>query len=249
MNIDWFEIGAQIFNFFLILFILQKFLYKPVMKAMAERQERIEKSQLEADEKMKDATAIVAEYDGKMEQVQTEKRMILEQARTQAEEKKESLLEGYQQEAENKRRVYLKEIEDEKESFTRHLRRNLGENAVKIASHILDAISSKELEVEVFKTFVRDLESLRENVPDPEDLKEEEHIDVHSFKDLSQAEKKSIEEALRAQLENVKEVKYETDPELGLGYALHLQTYTVHTNIKNYLEEIEKDIIGNLDAN
>lgn len=249
MNINWFEIAAQIFNFFLILFILQKFLYKPVMKAMDERQERIEKSQIEADAKMKDATELIDEYNGKMDDIQREKREILEQARTQAQEKRERLLEDYKQEAESKRHVYLKEIEDEKQNFTRHLRKNLGESAVKIASHILNAISSKDLEGEVFNTFVGDLKNLRQNVPDSEDLKGEEHISVHSFKELSQYEKKTVEEILRDQLENVKEIAYVTDPGLGLGYELNLETYTVHTNIKNYLEEIEKDIIENLDAN
>ena len=249
MNISWFEIIAQIINFFLILFILQKLLYKPVLKAMAQRQERIEKSQLEADAKMKDATALMAEYDEKMTNIQKEKREILEEARTQAQEKKESLIEDYKQEAESKRHVYLKEVEDEMESFTLHLRKNLGESAVKIASRILEAISSKELEGEVFNTFILDLKNLNRNIPDAEDLKEEEHAQIRSFRPLSQYEKKTVEEVLKEQLKNVKEIRYETDAELVLGYELSLETYTLHTNIKNYLDEIEKDIIENLNAN
>jgi len=249
MNISWFEIIAQIINFFIILFILQKLLYKPVMKAMAQRQERIQKAQIEADMKMKEATELIDAYDKKIEDMQNEKREILEDARTQAQEKKESLLGDYKKEAESKRRVYLKEIEDEKENFARHLRKNLGESAVKIASHILNAISTKGLEGEVFNTFIFELKNMNKNIPDPEDLKEEEHVQINSFQDLSKDEKKTIEDVLKKQLKNVKEINYDTDPALILGYELLLETYTVHTNIKNYLNEIEKDIIKSLDAN
>ena len=249
MNISWFEIVAQIINFFIILFILQKLLYKPVLKAMAQRQERIEKAQVEADAKMKDATELMDAYDKKIEDIQKEKSEILEEARTQAQEKKESLLASYQKEAEAKRHAYLKEVEEEKESFTRHLRNSLGEGAVKIAAHILSTLSSKDLEDEVLRAFVSDLKNLKESIPDFEPSKEQERVQVHSFKALSQKEKAAIEDALKGQLQNVKEIEYETDPALVLGYALYLQSYTVHTNIKNYLDEIEKEIIKNLDAN
>ncbi|MFO8068589.1 MAG: hypothetical protein R6U02_01230 [Alkalibacterium sp.] len=249
MTISWFEIIAQIINFFIILFILQKLLYKPVMNVMAQRQERIQKAQIEADMKMKEATRLIDRYDGKIENIEKEKTEILDDARKQAQEKKESLLNDYKKEAESKRHVYLKEIEDEKENFKQHLRKNLGESAVKIAARILKVISYKELESEVFNTFILNLKNIKQNIPELEDLKREEHVQVHSFQDLSQHEKKSIEDVLKEQLKNVKEIHYETDPELILGYELYLETYTVHTNIKNYLNEIEKDIIKSLDTN
>lgn len=248
MQISWFEIIAQIINFFIILFILQKLLYKPVMNAMQQRQQRIQKYQVEADEKMKDANELIVIYDKKIAEIQKEKRDILDQARNEAAQKKESLLEEYQNEAENKRKAYLKEIEDEKENFTNRLRKNLGESAVKIASHILNQISSKELEDEVFSTFILSLKNLKRDIPDVEVLKSEEHARINSFRELTADEKKAVEDILKDQLENLKDVDYHMHPELVLGHELSLETYTVHANIKNYLNEIEKDIIKNLDT-
>lgn len=248
MNISWFEIVAQIINFFIILFILQKLLYKPVLKAMSKRQERISKAQNEADEKMKEANKLIDEYDKKIEDIQNEKRNILDDARKQAQEKKESLLEDYKKEAENKRNVYLKEIEDEKENFEKNLRKKLGNSAVKIASHIFDTISSKELEKEIFDTFILNLKELNNNTPN-QDISKEETIEIHSFKELSQDEKETIENALKEQIKEIKNITYETDESLVLGYELNLETYTLHTNIKNYLNNVQKDIIENLDTN
>ncbi len=248
MNISWFEIIAQIVNFFIILFILQKLLYKPVLGAMKKRQERIQKSQIEADEKMKEADELIKKYDRKIEDIQNEKRNILEDARKQAQEKKESLLKEYKQEAEDKRKVYLKEIEDERENFTNNLRKKLGNSAVKIASHILDTISSRELEKEIFNNFIRNIEDLNKNVPDS-DVFKEETLEMNSFRDLSTEEKETIENVLKKQLKNLKTIQYVTDPSLILGYELNLETYTIHANINNYLSEIEKDIIKNIETN
>src|SRR5665648_591135 len=108
MQISWFEIVAQIINFFIILFILQKLLYKPVIKAMDERQVRIQKSQKEADEKMDNAKELISEYNHKMAEVEDEKSSIINQARIEAKERKDSLLEDYKKEADRKRDSYLK---------------------------------------------------------------------------------------------------------------------------------------------
>ncbi len=249
MEINWFEIMFQIINFFILLFILQKFLYKPVINAMQQRQERIQKAQIEADEKMEEAKGLIVQYDSKIADIDEEKRGILDQAREEAQDKKESLLVDYKKEAENKRTAYLKEIDDEKDHFANNLRKNLGENAVKIASHILDTISSKELEKEVFNTFITNLEHLNESIPDPTELKEADYLDLLSSRDLSKDEKVLIENTLKQQKINFKEINYEIDPDLILGYELNLETYTLHTNIRNYLEQVEKDIMETIAVN
>jgi F-type H+-transporting ATPase subunit b len=216
---------------------------------MQQRQERIQKAQIEADEKMEEAKGLIVQYDSKIADIDEEKRGILDQAREEAQDKKESLLVDYKKEAENKRTAYLKEIDDEKDHFANNLRKNLGENAVKIASHILDTISSKELEKEVFNTFITNLEHLNESIPDPTELKEADYLDLLSSRDLSKDEKVLIENTLKQQKINFKEINYEIDPDLILGYELNLETYTLHTNIRNYLEQVEKDIMETIAVN
>lgn len=249
MQISWFEIIAMVINFFVLLFILQKLLYKPVMNAMAQRQERIQKDQIEANEKMNKAKELITEYDSKIADIETEKREILIESRREAQEKKNILLEEYRKEAEIKRKAYLKEIEDEKDNFIDSLRKKLGESAVKIASHILSNISSRELEAEVFKNFLDTLKDLDRNIPDKKVLKEESHLRVQSSRELNESEKEEIESIMKDQMDSLEKISYEIDNSLVLGHRLDLETYTVHTNIKNYLEKIEKDIIENLQAN
>ncbi|MFO1424323.1 MAG: hypothetical protein U1F70_11865 [Candidatus Competibacteraceae bacterium] len=41
MKLDWFTVAAQISNFLLLLWLLKRFLYRPILAAMAARQQRI----------------------------------------------------------------------------------------------------------------------------------------------------------------------------------------------------------------
>jgi len=62
MNINWFEIIAQIVNFFILLFILKKLFYKPVIKAMKDREERIDNIREEATKKREEADELIQQY-------------------------------------------------------------------------------------------------------------------------------------------------------------------------------------------
>ena len=74
-GIDWRLIVIQVFNFAILLAVLWYFLYKPVMKLLAERQQKIEKG-------VRDAEAA----EKRLEDADTEKGAILTEANTKAEE-------------------------------------------------------------------------------------------------------------------------------------------------------------------
>jgi len=41
MLIDWFTVGAQVLNFVVLIWLLRRFLYQPVLNAIAAREKRI----------------------------------------------------------------------------------------------------------------------------------------------------------------------------------------------------------------
>ena len=56
MKLDWFTVAAQIGNFLLLLWLLKRFLYRPILAAMAARQQRVAAALAEAQ-----AQAVAAE--------------------------------------------------------------------------------------------------------------------------------------------------------------------------------------------
>ena len=48
MLIDWFTVGAQVLNFLILVWLMKRFLYQPILRAIDAREERIAKELADA---------------------------------------------------------------------------------------------------------------------------------------------------------------------------------------------------------
>ena len=62
MQIDYFTTIAQIINFLILVYLLRRFLYRPILKSMDEREQKIISRLKEAEQKKKDAEQEVESY-------------------------------------------------------------------------------------------------------------------------------------------------------------------------------------------
>ncbi|MEZ4485078.1 MAG: hypothetical protein R2864_10965 [Syntrophotaleaceae bacterium] len=62
MLIDWFTVAAQTFNFLLLIWLLKRFLYGPILQAMDRREARIAGRLQEAQQEQEAAKNEAAEY-------------------------------------------------------------------------------------------------------------------------------------------------------------------------------------------
>ena len=67
MLIDWFTVGAQAVNFLILVWLMQHFLYKPILHAIAEREKRIATELANADKKKFEAQKESDEFKHKNE--------------------------------------------------------------------------------------------------------------------------------------------------------------------------------------
>ena len=75
---------AQILNFLVLVFVLAKFVYKPVLGIMEERKNKIARGLESAAKSKKDAEAVKAEYAAKLADARQEAQAIIENARKTA---------------------------------------------------------------------------------------------------------------------------------------------------------------------
>lgn len=86
-GIDWRLITIQVFNFAILMAALWYFLYKPVMKLLAERQEKIAKGVSDAEAAAKQLEEADEEKKEVLSQANQKADEIVAASRTQAEEK------------------------------------------------------------------------------------------------------------------------------------------------------------------
>ncbi|MDP2789523.1 MAG: F0F1 ATP synthase subunit B [bacterium] len=116
---------AQMLNFGIVLFVLWKFAYKPVLNAMRERREKIEKS-------LKDAKAV----EQKLAEAEQLKEVKILEARKEA----QHIMEKVEVESERYRKQRIEEIDAELANIRKHARNE-------IAAEKLQALTEAKTEL------------------------------------------------------------------------------------------------------
>src|SRR5450755_417344 len=92
MLIDWFTIGAQALNFLILVWLLKRFLYKPILHAIDAREKRIAAELADADAKKAEAKKDRDEFQHKIEEFDQQRAALLSKATDEAKAVRQRLL-------------------------------------------------------------------------------------------------------------------------------------------------------------
>ena len=92
MSIDWITVAAQIANFLVLVWLLKRFLYRPILDGIDAREAEITARMQEAGQAKDKAEAIKAEYHDKERALHVAQSEMSETIRKSAEEKRDALL-------------------------------------------------------------------------------------------------------------------------------------------------------------
>jgi len=84
MPIDWFTVIAQIINFLILVWLLKRFLYQPILDGIDARENKISRILSSAETKKKNAEALEAQYKEKLTNIDAERSTIIELAKAEA---------------------------------------------------------------------------------------------------------------------------------------------------------------------
>src|SRR5271156_4365009 len=93
MPIDWFTVVAQAINFLILVWLLKRFLYKPILHAIDERERGIAARLAEAEATQAEAQQERDEFQHKNEAIDQARAALLKKAEDEAEAERQRLLE------------------------------------------------------------------------------------------------------------------------------------------------------------
>jgi F-type H+-transporting ATPase subunit b len=105
-----------IINITILFLVLRKLLFKPVTKFMADRTKRVQDTIDLARKDKEDAAKLLAEYENKLKNAESEAREILKTAHDSAERQAQLIIAEGKQEALNTVNTALKQIETERQA-------------------------------------------------------------------------------------------------------------------------------------
>lgn len=137
LGIDPIKLGIQAFNFLVLLFILRAVAYKPLLRMMDQRSERI-RNDLDEARRLREETERDREtYRTQMSRARDEARSILEEANNVAARIREQAI----LDAESQNHATLQRARDEivreKEHAIAELRREVGDLAIRVATQVV----------------------------------------------------------------------------------------------------------------
>jgi F-type H+-transporting ATPase subunit b len=244
--IDWFTFIAQIINFIILVFLLWRFLYKPITKTMGERRKRIERQWKEAQQKQEEAQAEAESYRQKQQDLEQRREELLNEAKEKAKAEQETLIKQARQEVDKKQAEWHESIERQQDSFLENLRQRVQEQTHKISRRALQDLANAELEERAISVFIERLKHLEEEERETfrKSVQEsEEDVVINSAFDMSEETQQKLRDILRKEdIVNGNEIKFSTSSDLICGVEMRSKNHQIAWSLADYLESLEEQL-------
>lgn len=248
MLIDSFTVAAQIINFLILVWLLKRYLYKPILKALEEREERIALQ-------LKEAAKMKADAQNEKEKFQRKNDLFDMQAKEQTARiaaesaaEKSRLFDELRKEHEAIRSKYMESLLNEHKSLNKEISEKIQEKVFALARKTLSELADTNLEESIIHVFIQKLNKLekseKEKLQKAFASSDGLAVIVSSF-GFSSSEKANMESAVNTALTGKFKYRYETSPDIVSGIELIVDGYKLSWNISDYIFSLENDL-GNM---
>lgn len=251
MLIDWFTVLAQTVNFLILVWLMKRYLYKPILNALDAREKRIAAELADADAKGAEAGAEREEFRRKNDEFDRQHTALLNKAKEEAAAERQRLLDTARKDAASLRAKLQDGLSSEYQGLHEEIGRRTREEVFAIARKALKDLADAGLEgrmAEIFIQRLRELEGAEKSrlaallkSPDTPAL-------VRSAFSLAPEMRASIERAIKQTFAAENPVKFEIAPNLVGGIELILQGHKIAWSIGDYLASLENDVSALLKA-
>ena len=244
MQLDGFTIVAQVVNFLILVALLKRFLYAPIIRAMQAREDHIATRLQQAQEQISDAERQAAVYDQKMQALQQTQDAILTQAKEEAVAQRQQLIEQARQDVERLQERWRQTLRQEQTAFLQDLRQVAGQQVCAVARRVLADLANANLEWAVIQGFLARLHRLDHETRDTfSSALQGSHGDamVRSAFPLPEEAREQILQALHNDMSDPQgEVQFTTAPELICGIEFIAHGQKIAWSLAQHIDSLEE---------
>lgn len=251
MGIDLFTLIAEIFNFLVLVFLLQRFLYRPIIRVMDAREQATVSRLRLAEAKYEEASEEKRVYEEKVQSFEDERLALIEEARQQSKTYRQQLMNEINTEVEALRNQWQEIVALERETFLQDLRQQVGTEIIKTARAILQNMANQALEDQVVAVFVERINAIHEDekqklikaVSANQDV-----LHVQSAFELSDDARMRLEDTLRP-FHPQSQLHFEVDNSLLCGIRIATPEYEISWSFHHYIDTFQQHFQQTLEDN
>ena len=249
MHIDWFVFLAQIFNFLLLMYLLKRFLYGRIIKAMDDREAKIAARFAEADELKTKAEEEALLYEKRNQSLNEKKETMLNEATLAAEAKRKELMEKVRVEVDAVKARWQDMLIREQDAFFYDLRQRAAKQLYATARKALSDLADADLEERIVEEFLRRVQSLDEEKSTQ--LRKAisgggNRVTIQSAFGIPSPRQKQIEEVLKKQITNGFTIRYLQEPDIVSGIEMRVNGHKIAWSLNEYLETLVESLTETL---
>ena len=245
MLIDWFTVGAQALNFLILVWLMKRFLYKPILQAIDVREKKIASELADADAKKAEAQKDRDMFQHKNEAFDQERGALLSKATEEVKAERQRLLDEARKAADALSARRQQTLQDEAHSLRQALNRRTQQEVFAIARKALTDLATTSLEVQMGEVFTRRLRELdgkaKEGLGEALQTASAPAL-VRSAFELHAEQQATIQKALNETFSAEIQLRFETSPDLISGIELTANGQKVAWSIADYLASLEKGV-------
>jgi F-type H+-transporting ATPase subunit b len=243
MPINWFTVVAQLINFLILVWLLKRFLYKPILHAIDERERGIAAQLAAAEARKTEAQKECDDFQHKNEAFDRERGALLKKATDDAKTERQRLLDEASKDADSLRAKRGEALRNEQRNLSQEINRWTQREVFAIARKTLVDLATTSLEERMGAVFVQRLHEL--SGPAKERLATSlktstRPASVRTAFDLPTEQQAAIQKALNETFSADIRIQFETVPELVSGIEISANGQKVAWNIADYLATLEK---------
>ena len=253
MLIDWFTVGAQALNFLILVWLMKRFLYKPILNAIDAREKRIATELADADAKKAEAQKEREEFQNKNEEFDQQRAALMTQATDEAKTERQRLLDEAREAADALSAKRKEMLRNDAHNLNQSIARRTQDEVFAIARKTLTDLATTSLEERMGEVFTRRLHEMDGEAKASlgEVLKTaSEPALVRSAFDLPNEQRAAIQNAFNETFSAGSErsrradipLRFETAPDLISGIELTTNGQKVAWSISDYLASMEKGV-------
>jgi len=266
--IDWFTVAAQTINFLILVWLLKRFFYRPILDALDAREKRIASELASAAAKERQAEAEHRRFQQKNQEFDRQRDTLLASAADEAGRERKRLMAAAHADADNLRIKRNEALRREYQTLRDAIERRTCAEVFAIARKVLADLANTTLEAHMAEAFIRHMRSLSSgekaslasaaqvNPPEQESRHspagtaslhapqagENAEILVRSTFELPAAQREAIAVAIRQILGEEIALRFQVEPNLISGIELVAGGYKVTWSIAGYMASLEEEV-------
>lgn len=245
MLIDWFTVIAQTLNFLILVWLLKRFLYKPILDAIDAREQRIAQELADADAKKIEARQERDEFERKNNDFDEKRASLMREMKEEINIKRRELLEAAQRAADVLSTKRHEALQREQRTFAEELSRRAQEQVFSITRKTLGDLADSSLEESMTKVFTRRLREL--NGQAKQELGQlltalSEPARVRSTFELPAAQQAEIQRAMNETFAADIPLLFDTAPDTIGGIEVTCSGRKLAWSIDEYLKGLERTL-------